>query len=267
MVRMDQRGFAVIPAILVVAAVASTAVAVPVVVDKIDVGPDSPFYALERLGEQIQGLSVSALVTERVAEYQQVAAQGQATQFSSLLADISDGLKSPSGDEEVIPPPQDVSVAPAPEIPVSVEVPSDITSAPSTGVPAQPSVPVEEEEPLPEHSKYLQGKGAVYAYGNGSAELAGNGIIHVSTAVGGTVTIYGGAKYNAYGEGTKENLENGVRLTGYGLVNIVGEEIVVTVEGQSIVLMAAGVGSVKLVGQGFYKVLHLNVGQWAPSSA
>lgn len=83
--RQDQRGFVVITAIIVVAAVSVGTLAVPLAVNAIDVGPDNPFYDLERLGEQIQGVSTIDQMKERFGEYRGVTERGGGTEYMWVL--------------------------------------------------------------------------------------------------------------------------------------------------------------------------------------
>jgi len=78
---METRGIAPLVVVVIVAAVAGGSVAAPVAVDTIDVNPDSPLYALERLGERIKRVDDVSLMKERFTEFSKMCDKGKGSQF------------------------------------------------------------------------------------------------------------------------------------------------------------------------------------------
>ena len=90
----DQRGIAVLTVAIIVAASTGVAVATPVVVDAVDVNPDSPFYGLERLGERIRMVSDEDQMKERWGEYAQLVAQGRGLEYRNILNEFTEKMQS-----------------------------------------------------------------------------------------------------------------------------------------------------------------------------
>ncbi|MFN4132815.1 MAG: DUF5667 domain-containing protein [Candidatus Hadarchaeales archaeon] len=96
---METRGIATVAVIIaVVATVGGTAT--PVVVDTIDVDPDSPFYGLERIGEGMkeaviggQGFDI-ALAEERVKEFEVMNERGKSAAHLGLVDEAEDRMAS-----------------------------------------------------------------------------------------------------------------------------------------------------------------------------
>jgi hypothetical protein len=86
---MEVKGIAplVIAVIVVVAGGASAAI--PVAVDSIDVDPDSPLYALERLGERIKGVSDVSAMKERFMEFSRMCDKGKGADFQHIYNEFS----------------------------------------------------------------------------------------------------------------------------------------------------------------------------------
>ncbi len=78
---METRGIAPLVVVVIVAAVAGGSVATPVVVDTVDVDPDSPLYALERLGERIKRMDDVSVMKERFMEFSKMCDKGKGSQF------------------------------------------------------------------------------------------------------------------------------------------------------------------------------------------
>jgi len=84
----DQSGVAVLAVVIIVAASTGVAVATPVVVDAVDVDPDSPFYGLERLGEQIRMVNNEDQMKERWSEYARMADRGKGIEYKNILEEF-----------------------------------------------------------------------------------------------------------------------------------------------------------------------------------
>jgi len=100
MVGLSQSGIATVTVIAAVVAVAGGTVGTPVAVDEIDTLPDSPFYGLERLGEDIkeafvggQGFDVDR-AEERASEFVAMADRGKAQEYLGLVDEAGDRLDS-----------------------------------------------------------------------------------------------------------------------------------------------------------------------------
>jgi hypothetical protein len=85
MVKLDHRGLAVVPLVAIIAVSTGAAVATPVIVDVVDVDPDSPFYGLERLGEQIRMMSIEDQMMERWGEYARLVNRGRGLEYKAVL--------------------------------------------------------------------------------------------------------------------------------------------------------------------------------------
>lgn len=86
---MEARGIAPLVVIVIVAACAGGAVATPVAVDSIDVDPDHPLYALERIGEAIKRVGDEARMEERFNEFSKMCEKGKGSQFTSVFEDYA----------------------------------------------------------------------------------------------------------------------------------------------------------------------------------
>jgi tetratricopeptide (TPR) repeat protein len=91
--RLDQRGVAALTVVLIVVMSTGAAVATPVVVDAVDVDPDSPFYGLERLGERIRMVSDEDQMKERWNEYARVVARGRGLEYRSILNEFTEKMR------------------------------------------------------------------------------------------------------------------------------------------------------------------------------
>lgn len=89
---MDEKGIAVVVVAVVVLATAGGAVAAPVIVDAVDVDPDHPLYALERLGERIQLVSDVDQMMERWNEYVRVTERGKGARFRPVLGEFREKI-------------------------------------------------------------------------------------------------------------------------------------------------------------------------------
>lgn len=110
-----------------------------------------------------------------------------------------------------------------------------------------------------------KGYGWIYANGNGTAILIGNGTVFAKAQNGSMLVtdFYGDAKITAIGEGRKEDYGNGTILyEGYGRIRVNGSNLTVRVEGTKIALIAYGKGKALLKGNGTYKSGKL-VGGWS----
>jgi hypothetical protein len=92
--RMEESGVAAVAVLAIVLVSAGAAVATPVVVDTIDVDPDSPFYGLERLGEQIKMVSNEAQMMERWTEYERMVDRGKALEYRAIMQEFVDKLQA-----------------------------------------------------------------------------------------------------------------------------------------------------------------------------
>lgn len=90
----DQRGVAALTVIIIVAASTGAAIATPVVVDAVDVDPDSPFYGLERLGERIRMVSDEDQMKERWGEYARLVARGRGLEYRNILNEFTEKMQS-----------------------------------------------------------------------------------------------------------------------------------------------------------------------------
>jgi hypothetical protein len=86
---VDIKGIAPLVIAVVVVVAASASVATPVAVDSIDVDPDSPLYALERLGERIKGVSDVSAMKERFMEFSKMCDKGKGADFQNIYNEFS----------------------------------------------------------------------------------------------------------------------------------------------------------------------------------
>lgn len=84
----EQKGVAAITAVVIIAASIGAGVATPVIVDAADVDPDSPFYGLERLGEQIRMVGGEDQMKERWGEYVSLVNRGKGLAYKSILEEF-----------------------------------------------------------------------------------------------------------------------------------------------------------------------------------
>jgi len=88
MIRLDQRGVAAVAAVIIVVVSAGAGVATPVIVDAVDVDPDSPLYGLERLGERIRMVSVEDQMKERWGEYSSLVDRAKGLEYKHILEEF-----------------------------------------------------------------------------------------------------------------------------------------------------------------------------------
>jgi len=101
----------------------------------------------------------------------------------------------------------------------------------------------------------LEGTGVLIARGNGEATIEGN-IIYFKVRGEGEVKITdlaGDAVVHAFGFGERKISENEWKYEGVGRVVAKGSNIVIEVEGQHLLLIAAGTGSAYLEGEWYYE--------------
>ncbi len=89
----DQRGVAAIAVIAILAISTGVGVATPVVVDAVDVDPDSPFYGLERLGERMRMVSTEAQMEERWGEYARLVGRAKGVEYKHILEEFVDKMQ------------------------------------------------------------------------------------------------------------------------------------------------------------------------------
>jgi len=92
--KMGESGIAPVAVLAIILVSTGTAVATPVIVDTIDVDPDSPFYGLERLGEQIKMVSNEAQMVERWTEYERVVERGKGLEYRGVMQEFVDRLQA-----------------------------------------------------------------------------------------------------------------------------------------------------------------------------
>jgi tetratricopeptide (TPR) repeat protein len=85
---LDQRGIAVVAVVVIIAASTGVSVATPVVVDIIDVDPDSPFYGLERLGERMRRVGDEDQMKERLGEYVRLVDRGKGLEYKRIMEEF-----------------------------------------------------------------------------------------------------------------------------------------------------------------------------------
>jgi len=93
MLGLEQRGVAAITAVIIVAASVGAGAATPVIVDAVDVDPDSPFYSLERLGERIRMIGGEDQMKERWGEYGRLVDRGKGLAYKSILEEFSEKMR------------------------------------------------------------------------------------------------------------------------------------------------------------------------------
>ncbi len=81
---MESKGIAPLVVMIIVVAAGGASIGAPVAVDTIDVDPDSPFYALERLGERIKGVGDMSLMQERFMEFSKMCDKGKGSSYLSI---------------------------------------------------------------------------------------------------------------------------------------------------------------------------------------
>lgn len=104
MLNLGQTGIASVAAVMVLVAVAGGAVGTPVAMDSLaDQQPDSPLYALERLGERIKEATYAGgsdwnldRARERIEEYRQVSGKEVSNNHIGLLEDAGNNLTTAS---------------------------------------------------------------------------------------------------------------------------------------------------------------------------
>lgn len=95
---LGEHGFAAVAVVVVLVSVGA-GMATPVIVDSIDVNPDSPFYGLERIGERIRESFASgqqmdiSLAKERTVELEIMIRQQKAERYSWLADEIAERLE------------------------------------------------------------------------------------------------------------------------------------------------------------------------------
>jgi len=99
---LGEHGVAALVAVIVLVSVGA-GTAVPVVVDTIDVNPDSPLYGLERAGERIreafaggQQMDIT-LARERMAEFELMVRHRKTAEYAWLADEIADRLEKAAG--------------------------------------------------------------------------------------------------------------------------------------------------------------------------
>jgi hypothetical protein len=85
---MEAKGIAPLMIAVIVIVAGGASVATPVAVDSIDVDPDSPLYALERLGERIKGVSDVSAMKERFIEFSRMCDKGKGSQFLHIQDEV-----------------------------------------------------------------------------------------------------------------------------------------------------------------------------------
>jgi len=122
----------------------------------------------------------------------------------------------------------------------------------------------------------LDGTGKLTASGSGEATMSGNMKASEISAKGGILTITdydGNAKVDVTGNGTKDDMGNGVvKYSGFnGTASISGSSVTVVILGDDIDLTVEGIGSVMLIGDGTYDVKKddqlITSNSWTPPQA
>ncbi|MDI6883845.1 MAG: hypothetical protein QMD00_01710 [Hadesarchaea archaeon] len=88
MLRLDQRGIAVVAVVVIIVASTGVSVATPVVVDAIDVDPDHPLYGLERLGERIRMVGDEDQMKERCVEAYRMYGKGLVEKYKDIFEEF-----------------------------------------------------------------------------------------------------------------------------------------------------------------------------------
>jgi hypothetical protein len=91
--RLDQKGVAALTVVLIVAVSTGVGIAVPVVVDAVDVDPDSPLYGLERLGERIRMVGDEDQMKERWDEYARLVDRGKGLAHREILEEFTEKMR------------------------------------------------------------------------------------------------------------------------------------------------------------------------------
>ncbi|MEM2874559.1 MAG: hypothetical protein QW567_00820 [Candidatus Hadarchaeales archaeon] len=91
---MGEGGVAAVAVLAVILVSAGATVATPVIVDTVDVDPDSPFYGLERIGEQIKMVGSEAQMMERWTEYERMVERGKGLEYRGVMQEFVDKLQA-----------------------------------------------------------------------------------------------------------------------------------------------------------------------------
>ena len=94
MLGSEQRGVASIIAVIIVATSVGAGMATPVVVDAVNVDPDSPFYGIERLGERIRMIGDEDQMIERWGEYVRMVNRGKGLVYKEILEEYWEKMQS-----------------------------------------------------------------------------------------------------------------------------------------------------------------------------
>jgi hypothetical protein len=107
-----------------------------------------------------------------------------------------------------------------------------------------------------EYSVFVSGHGWLYARGNGTATIEGNGTVIAGVSDNGSVLVKGiDPLIRAIGTGSKIEIDNTSTLyEGYGSIKVRGAGIWVQINGTGVRLGAHGKGSAYLSGEGWYRV-------------
>ncbi|MDI6642948.1 MAG: hypothetical protein QMD95_02730 [Candidatus Hodarchaeaceae archaeon] len=89
----DQRGVAAITVIVILVISTGAGLATPVIVDVVDVDPDSPFYGLERLGERMRMVSTEDQMRERWGEYARLVDRAKGLEYKHILEEFVDRMQ------------------------------------------------------------------------------------------------------------------------------------------------------------------------------
>ena len=89
---LGQKGIATIPVVVIVLISTGAAAATPIVVDLVDVDPDSPFYGLERLGEKIRMVGEDDQMMERWAEYVHLVDRAKGVEYEHILEEFAEKM-------------------------------------------------------------------------------------------------------------------------------------------------------------------------------
>lgn len=86
--KLDQRGVAAIPVVVILLVSTGAAISTPVIVDLVDVDPDSPFYGLERLGERVRFVGDEDQMKERWSEYAKLVDRAKGLEYKHILQEF-----------------------------------------------------------------------------------------------------------------------------------------------------------------------------------
>jgi len=106
-----------------------------------------------------------------------------------------------------------------------------------------------------EYAVNVAGKGWIYAYGNGTAVLQGNGTVMARTNTQGSILVSGDETLiTVRGTGSRIDIDNGSTLyEGYGGIRVKGINLNIELNGTDLKLVAYGRGNATLTGNGTYK--------------